>query len=342
MAAEKPNLEQVAKLSRVSRSTVSRVVNNDPNVSDATRERVMGVIRQLNYQPHAAARSLAAGRTRIIGLVIPMGVAALFTDPYFPQLIQGISGACNARDHSVMLWLAEPDYERRIIGQILHGGQIDGVILASQLNDDPIGQALIEGGLPYVMVGRDPRRAEAHYVDVDNRNGARDAVAHLLRLGYRRVATITGPHDMIAGVDRREGYLAALRERGVRADPALAVEGDFTETGGYVAMQRLLPHQPEAVFVASDTMALGALRALREAGQRVPHDVAVVGFDDMPFATRTSPPLTTVRQPISRTGAMAAEALIDLIENADESPRRLVLPTELVIRESCGVNLRQR
>jgi LacI family transcriptional regulator len=330
------NLEEIAKISGVSRSTVSRVINNEPNVRERTRHKVMEVVRQLNYHPNAAARSLAAGRTRVLGLVIPMGVSALFTDPYFPILIQGISSTCNANDHSVMLWLAEPEYERRTIRQIMHSGLVDGVIVSSMLADDPLVQALSEGQLPFVLVGRHPTNSQISYVDVDNQNGAREAVAHLLRLGRHRVATITGPLNMIVGADRRDGYLAALRERGLIADPNLIVEGDFTEAGGYAAMRRLLPHKPEAVFAASDVMAQGALRAVREVGWRIPDDVALVGFDDMPFASRMEPALTTVRQPIHRLGSVAVETLISLIEEDNRQPRHVVLPTQLVMRQSCG------
>ncbi len=333
------NLEEVAKLSGVSRSTVSRVINNDPNVSQTTRDMVLEVIRRVNYQPNVAARGLAAGRTRVLGLVIPTGVSTLFTDPFFPLLIQGISSACNAHDHSVMLWLADPEYERRTIRQVMHNGLIDGVIVAATLLNDPLVQALIEGDLPFILVGRHPTELGVNYVEVENLNAVRKAVSHLLRLGRRRVATITGPQNMIPGIDRREGYVLALRDRGLAADPELIVEGDFTETGAYAAMQKLLPRQPDAVFAASDTMAVGALRALRDAGRRVPEDVALVGFDDMPFAAHVDPPLTTVRQPIHRLGTLAAETLIDLIEHPEAGARRIVLPTELVIRASCGTDL---
>lgn len=332
----KLNLEEIAKRSGVSRSTVSRVINNDPNVKTETRERVQDIIHRLNFQPNVAARSLASGRTRVLGLVIPRGVTALFTDPYFPILIQGIASACNVHEHSVMLWLAEPEYERRTIHQIMHGGLIDGVIVSSMLMDDPLVQALADNQKPFVLVGRHPTNAGISYVDVDNVKGAHSAVAHLLRQGRRRIATITGPQNAIVGVDRRTGYLDALRERGLASDPRLTVEGDFTETSGYVGMQRLLAHDPDAVFAASDVMAQGALRALREAGRRVPEDVAVVGFDDMPFAGTTEPPLTTVRQPIGRLGATAVEILIDLITQPAAGPRRVLLSTELVIRKSCG------
>jgi LacI family transcriptional regulator len=268
--------------------------------------------------------------------VIPMGVSALFSDPYFPLLIQGIASACNAHEHSVMLWLAEPEYERRMIRQVLQGGLIDGVILASALMDDPMLEALRKRGLPFILVGRHPIDNEVSYVDVDNVNSAREMVAYLLRLGHKRVATIAGPNNMIAGADRLQGYLLALRNRGIASDPALVVEADFTEEGGYIAMQRLVPHSPDAVFVASDAMAVGALRALREAGKRVPEDIAIAGFDDIPFAARADPPLTTVRQPIQRMGTLAAETLIDLISYPQPQPRRIVLPTELLIRESSG------
>jgi len=330
------NLEEIARLTGKSRSTVSRVINNDPHVSEDTREQVMAVVRRLDYHPNAAARSLAAGRTRVLGVVIPTGVSSLFTDPYFPLLVQGVASACNAHDHAVMLWLAEPEFERRTISKVMHGGLIDGVILASVLTDDPLLQALSEGDLPFVSVGRQPDFSQLSYVDVDNVNSAREAVAHLLRLGRRRVASITGLLSMNVGADRRVGYLDALRQRSLPVDPDLIIEGDFTERGGYAAMQRLLPFAPDGVFVASDMMAIGAQRALRDAGRRVPEDVAVVSFDDMPFAARAEPPLTTMRQPIHRTGVVAAETLIDLIDSPDRQPRRILLPTELIIRESCG------
>ena len=330
------NLEDIAKLAGVSRSTVSRVVNEDPNVGKATREKVLQIIQQANYHPNIAARGLAAGRTRILGIVIPRAVSALFTDPYFPLLIQGISTTCNSSDYSVMLWLAEPEYERRMIRKILYSGLIDGVIVASAQLEDSMVEALTEGDLPFILVGRHSSGGAVSYVDIDNVGSARDIVLHLLRQGYRRIATITGPRSMVPGVDRLEGYLSALRHRGLTPDPSLIVEGDFTDAGGEAAMQRLLPLRPEAVFAASDMMAEGALRALREAGRRVPADIAVVGFDDMPFAPRTDPPLTTVRQPVHRMGVVVAETLIDMIENPDPAPRRVILPTEIVIRKSCG------
>jgi LacI family transcriptional regulator len=338
--ASSMNLEQIAKLSGVSRSTVSRVINDDPNVNQGTREKVLQVVRRVNYEPNAAARGLAAGRTHVLGLVIPMGVAALFVDPYFPILIQGVSSACNAHEYSVMLWLAEPEYERRMIRRIMYSRLMDGVVVSSMLTNDALVQALAEGDLPFILIGRHPTEPRIHYVDADNVAGARLMVNHLLRLGRTRVATITGPQNMIAGSDRLAGYVAAVREQGLVADPSLIVEGDFSEAGGYLAMQHLLPRRPDAVFAASDMMAIGALRAIREVGLRVPEDVALAGFDDVPAAERTTPPLTTIRQPIHRLGTTAVETLIELIEHPNSSAHHVILPTELVIRTSCGSSLK--
>jgi LacI family transcriptional regulator len=333
------NLEEVARLSGFSRSTVSRVINNDPNVSTTTREKVLTIVKQVNFQPNSVARSLAAGRTRILGLIIPRGVSELFTDPYFPTQIQGVASACNSHDHSVMLWVAEPEYERRKMSQFIHNHLMDGVIVSSMLMDDPVVKSLIESSLPFVLIGRHPSDPGVSYVDVDNRTSSRDAVLHLLRLGRRRIGLVAGPQTMISGYDRQQGYFDGLRSRGIQVNNDLVSEGDYTETGGYMAAQRLIPHKPDAIFASSDAMALGALRALRDAGLRVPEDVAVVGFDDMPFSSRTEPPLTTIRQPVYRMGVTAVEILLDLIDNPDSTPRRIVLPTELVIRTTCGSSL---
>jgi LacI family transcriptional regulator len=329
-------LEDIARICGVSRSTVSRVINGERNVSPETRQHVLEVIQEINFQPNLAARGLAAGKTRVLGLVIPMGVGAIFTDPFFPFLIQGVSSTCNALDYSVMLWLDEPEYERRTVRQILYNGLVDGVIVASMLMDDPILSALADGKLPYLQIGRHPVNPGVNFVDVNNIQGAYLAVCHLLQAGRRRIATITGPKNMIAGMDRFLGYRQALDEWGIPFDPALIVEGNFTDLSGYSAIQHLLPHHPDGLFSASDAMASGALRALHDSGVGVPGDVAVVGFDDIPFSAHTDPPLTTIHQPIQRVGSVAAATLVEIIEQPKTQPRQVILPTELVVRASCG------
>jgi LacI family transcriptional regulator len=329
-------LEQIAVIAGVSRATVSRVINSDPNVSEKTRARVMRVIQELNFQPNRAARSLAGGRAGVIGLVIPVGVGTIFAEPFFSLLIQGVTSESNSRDVSTMLWLAEPDYERRMITKILYNGLVDGLIISSTTSDDPLIEAVCRSHMPFVVVGRYPCRDELTYIDSDNLSGAHQAVEHLLSLGHQRIATITGPQNTAVGQDRYQGYVQALRQYGRPLSPDLVVESDFTDGGGYAAMQRLLPYHPDAVFVASDWMALGALRALRAAGIRVPEDIALVGFDDIPLASQTTPPLTTIRQQILQIGALASQLLLNLLDRPGSPPVQKILPTELVIRESSG------
>ena len=330
-------LEDIAKFSGVSRSTVSRVINGDKKVSPETREKVMEVISKINFQPNLAARGLAAGKTNVLGMVIPAGVARIFSDPYFPILIQGVSAACNALDYTVMLWLAEPEYERRTINQILHSGLVDGVIVSSMLMDDPIIQSLASSKMPFILIGRHPS-LDVNYLDTDNFSGAQAATDHLLRLGHKRVGTITGPENMIPSYDRLQGYREALHNRNVPFLPELVQEGDFSEQSGYACMQNLIARRVDAVFAASDAMAYGAIRAIRESGLNIPGDIAVVGFDDLPGSANTNPPLTSVRQPIYRLGYHGTETLVDIIQHPESQPRHVILPTELVIRETCGAH----
>ncbi len=328
-------LEEVAHLAGVSRSTVSRVINDHPNVRTETRERVWEAIRKSGYQPHAVARSLVTRRTQIICMVIPEAVTTLFTDPFFPILLRGATEACNEHGYQLMLSLfSSPAHRQEIYQRLVRNAYLDGVMVASVALNDPLISDLLRDEVPFMCVGRHPD-AQVHYVDVDNVGGALMAVEHLIRLGHRRIATITGRLDMTAGQDRLEGYHQAMEAHGIPLEDGLIAEGDFTESSGMVAVQRLLPAEPSALFVASDTMAVGALKALRQAGREVPQDTALVSFDDIPVASATEPPLTTVRQPIRRMAALAVETLLDLIEHPGSGPRRIILPTQLVIRESC-------
>ena len=338
-AGEKLTIRQIAKLAGVSRSTVSRVINDHPSVSQETRAQVLQVVAETGFRPDPIARSLSSRRADIIGLVVPLAIQSLFEDPFFPRLMQGISKGCDSHDYTLTLFLLHSlEEEAKLYARISRRQLLDGVIVTATRGGDPLIPQLIANRIPFVMHGRheDPR---VSFVDVDNVTGAYTAVTHLVRLGRRRIALITGPSGSLAAEDRRRGYLDALQQRRVPVDGSLIIHGDFTETSGYEAMQRLLPYEPDAVFVASDSMALGALRALREAGKRVPDDIAMVGFDDMPQAATADPPLTTIRQPIQRTGALAVEILIDILENGAEPARRVILPTELVIRASCGARL---
>lgn len=331
-------LEEIARLAGVSRSTISRVINDHPNVRPEVREHVWQIIRQVGYQPHAAARSLATRRTQIIGVIIPESVTTLFADPFFSLFLSGVTSACNEKRYNLMLSLFNgPDGPDGIYERILHSASLDGVIVASTTIDDPLVSRLLHDRIPFVLVGRhpDPR---VPYVDVDNVGGARMATEHLIRLGHQRIGTVTGPHNMLSAQDRLAGYKQALQAHRIPVDEALIAEGDYREGGAMAAARRLLAAAPTAIFVASDVMAIGVLKALRQEGRNVPHDVALVSFDDLPIATAVEPALTTVRQPISRLGVLAVDVLLGLLDRQDPgaAPDRIVLPTELIVRSSCG------
>lgn len=330
-------LETIAELAGVSRSTVSRVVNNHVSVRPEVRERVLSVIEETGYQPDPAARRLAGQRANIIGLVIAEPAQALFADPYFPRLIQGITQACNPLELTLSLFLFHTkEEEASLYPKIIRNNLFDGLITAGNHVDDPLVPQLIENDVPFVAIGRH-EHPDVNFLDTDNVAGAHAAVTHLIRLGRQRIAHITGHLNNRSAQDRQQGYLNALRDRGRTVDPALIEIGDYTEASAYEAMHRLLTRGIDAVFVASDSMALGAMRALREANVSVPDEVAVVGFDDLPPALLAIPPLTTIRQPIRRIGALAVETLLDIIDNGSKPARRVILPTELVVRETSGV-----
>lgn len=336
----KLTLEDIADMAGVSRSTVSRVINEHPAVSEAVRQRVWDIVNETGYRPHPAARSLASQRSNIIGLVIPRRVHTFFTDPYFSSLTEGVAQACNKHSYmlSLFLFYTEED-ERRLFPFVSRPGIVDGIIIQSTHAADEMFQQLSQSDVPSIVAGRPMHVADFSYVDVDNVAGAHTAVRHLVHLGRQRIGSITGPLSTTAGLDRFEGYQNALSESRLPQDERLYIEGDFTESSGYYCAQRLMPFKPDAIFVASDIMAVGALRAIREAGLKVPQDIAIVGFDDLPPATRTSPPLTTIRQPIRRMGIELVEKLLDIILNGPQPPRRVIFGTELVIRESCGADL---
>lgn len=336
-------LEDIAKLAGVSRSTVSRVVNDQPNVRDDVRKRVLEVIQSTGYHPNAAARALASQRSWMIGLVLPRSIGSFFSDPYFPRLTQGIAQACNEYNYTLGFFLiSTKDDEEKIFPRVSRKGLLDGILVQSHEIGDQLINRLAESNIPLVTLGRPPRSIDVSYIDVDNTNAAYNAVSHLIRSGHKRVGTITGPSNSTVGMDRKEGYLRALTTRGCRIDETLIIAGDFSEESGYYAMQQLLPAKPDAIFAASDIMALGAMRAVREAGLNIPKDVAFVGFDDLPFATLSEPRLTSIRQPVTQFGFKAVEILIDVIENGTQPARRITMDTELIVRDTCGVSYRKQ
>jgi DNA-binding LacI/PurR family transcriptional regulator len=329
-------LDEVARVAGVSRATVSRVVNGSPKVSADVRRTVERAIDRLGYVPNRAARSLVTRRSDSIAVVITEPANRLFSDPFFPRLVRGISAALSARDLQLVLLMPSDDVDERRTVRYLTAGHVDGVILVSLHGDDPLPEQLATRRIPSVVLGRPSRGVDVDYVDADNRDGGRRATAHLVQRGRRRIATITGPKDMVAGIDRLAGYRDALADAGIAVDDGLIATGDFTQAGGEAAMERLVKARPDldAVFCASDLMAVAALGLLQAAGRRVPEDVAVVGYDDSPIATTTRPALSSVRQPIEDMGREMVNLLSGSIEQNGRVPRHIVLATELIARAS--------
>ncbi|WP_329560366.1 LacI family DNA-binding transcriptional regulator [Kitasatospora sp. NBC_01266] len=332
----RPTLEEVAVLAGVGRGTVSRVINGSPRVSEKARAAVERAVAELGYVPNRAARSLVTSRTDAIALVVPEAETRLFSEPYFADIISGVSAELSDSELQLLLVLVRDQRERERLSAYLRAQRVDGVLLVAVHLDDPLPGVLEQLGMPAVLAGRRGEHEPLSYVAADNAGGARMAVRHLIRRGCRRIATITGPLDIEGAQARLAGYRAALAEGGVPAEPDLVAVADFTERGGRSAMAELLSRVPEldGVFCASDVLAAGALQELRAAGRRVPQDVALVGFDDSIVARHTDPPLTTVRQPTEEMGRAMVRQLLEQIAEPGCTRRQLVLATELVVRDS--------
>ena len=336
-------LEEIAKLAGVSRATVSRVVNNYPHIKPDVRERVQQIIAQTGFQPNLIARSLASDRSGIIGLIIPNNPRMVFTDPFFPTLIHGITQAINRRNLTLSLFLFHSkEEETRTIHSILNTGLIDGLIITADRKEESFVPHFMQRGMPFVLIGRpESKQDDITYVDTDNIAGGFAATEHLICLGYRRIAVVSSAMNT-AGDDRLLGYKKALEAYGIPLVPELITFGDFSMQSGYEAFKSILEHRPDAVFVASDTMALGVVRAAREVNLHVPEDLAVVGFDDLPPALQTHPALTTFQHPIEQLGVIAVDLLSELLTDQDNAPTHIILNGKLVIRESCGAKLPDR
>jgi len=330
-----PTIHDVAAHAGVSRGTVSRVLQGGHNVSPASQEAVNAAIRKLGYVVNRAARSLVTQRAGSVAFLLSETQDRFFADPNFTTLLRGCTEALAVHDIPLVLITAGTEAERRRITPFLSGHHVDGVLLISSHRGSPMVEHLRRAELPFVCCGKPlGQRGRVSYVAADDREGAKDMVRHLLESGRRRIATIAGPQDSPGGVERLAGYREVLAEHGIAPEERLVAVGDYSWAGGEAAMQQLLATAPDldAVFVASDLMADGALTAIERTGRRVPADVAVGGFDDSPVASAARPPLTTMRQPWDRISETMVRQLLAQI--GGEGPATVILPTELVVRES--------
>jgi DNA-binding LacI/PurR family transcriptional regulator len=328
-SAGRPTLDEVAARAGVGRGTVSRVVNGSPQVSPESKAAVEAAIAELGYVPNRAARALVTQRTDSVALVVSESGERVFGEPFFAGIVRGISAGL-AETPSLQLWLAmaqSPD-ERDRLHQHLTNQHVDGVLLLSLHDDDPLPELCHERGLSTVVGGRPAgqRPRPVSFVDVDNVGGGHIATSHLIGSGRREIAAIAGPQDMGVGVDRLAGYRKALSGAGLPVVEDLIAYGDFSEDSGAAAMRRILDSHPDvdAVFAASDLMACGAMRVLKERGRRIPSDVALVGFEDS----------IIVYQPVEEMGREMALLLVDRMRGEAGSSASVVLDTHLVRRGS--------
>ena len=336
----------VAARAGVSRTTVSFVLNAraGSGIAAATRARVLAAARELGYVPSAAARSLVSGRTLTVGFVV-CDARHLLTDAYLPQAIFTLTQVAHARGFRVLVEAVDDPERPAAYQALVRSARIDGMVVMNPRREDAQLAELIDSRYPVVTIGRPPSE-RGHMLDVDNVAAVQDATAHVLQAGRRRIAHLGYGSPRYATVaERRAGYRAALAAAGVATDERLVTFGNYSADSGAAAMRSLLQrlgHRPggpapfDALVCGNDTVALGALTALREVGLRVPADVAVVGFDDIPMAAHAAPPLTTVRMPLLAMGEAAGHLLLELLESGPREREARLLPTQLVVRASCG------
>jgi DNA-binding LacI/PurR family transcriptional regulator len=337
-------LSDIATTVGVAPMTVSRVLNQNGYVSEETRNRVLNVAKEMNYRRNGLARSLKRQRTDTIGLVL-----GDISNPYSTELARAVRDAATAKNYNLFICISEHSAEEDIAAfESLTSHSVDGLIVATRANDsgDEYLKSIVENNVPVVAIGRDFYHKQIDYISADNLHGGYEATQHLIDLGHQRIGFIGATLANEAKLKRLQGYLNALEKHGIEIDERLVtgrreartgVPGYSTEKIGYEGMKRLLslPNRPTAIFARNDFTAIGAMTAIKEAGLRIPQDIAIIGFDDIPLAVHMSPSLSTVRQPMRLQGEIAAEMLLRRIES-DESLLReeKILNCELIIRES--------
>jgi LacI family transcriptional regulator, repressor for deo operon, udp, cdd, tsx, nupC, and nupG len=330
-------MSDVAKMANVSTATVSRVLCNPETVKEQTREKVIGAIKELNYQPNVLARHLRRNETHTILVVVPNIMNTVFS-----EIVGGIEQAAAKNNYKVLLRNTNRDVENEYQAlDHLKQHQVDGMILLSERIDKNTLEALSRE-YPIVLATAYIEGLKVPAVSIDNISSSREATEHLIKLGHKRVAHITGPMDSSITADRLRGYQQAMLHHELKIDSILVQEGDFTFESGYNLMLKFLSlnNPPTAVFSANDEMAFGAVKAIKDKGLRVPDDIAVVGFDDIKFSSIFEPALTTVVQPKFEMGKKAMELLLEQMQGVAPSQTQYVLDSKLVIRESCGARIK--
>jgi LacI family transcriptional regulator len=329
-----PTVKEVAERAGVSSASVSRALSGTGGVREPVRRRILEAAQELSYRPNRAARDLRVRSSRAVGVLIPD-----IENPFFTSLVCGIEDVLGKTDYSLLLasYNEDPGQEERRL-EVFRAEGVRGLIFAASRNPSRLYSDLGKSGMALVSVSRDIARLPVDQVSVANHDGAYAATSHLIRLGHSRIAIINGPLVFTTARDRQAGYEEALREAGIVVDERLVVQTDFRQSGGHSGMRKLLelPAPPTAVFAGSNLLTLGALQAIHERHLTIPDEIAIVGFDEMPWAMSLRPPLTTVAQPAFDVGRTAAELLIARVREPALPRRQVVLETKLIVRSSCG------
>lgn len=334
MKQGKYTIADIARIAKVSKTTVSRVLNNKPYVEADTKQRVLAIIDETGFTPQYSAISLAGGKTNIIGLLVPS-----LSNPYSLTVIQGVAEKIAGENFDLMLYttgLSEENQKRFI--QKLSKKVVDGLVVLLPRESSDLEKELFTSDLPIVLIDHRGINSHVPTIAVTNEKGGYDATNYLVSLGHHAIGFITGVLDFGCSIERLEGYKVALASHNIPFESRYVIPGDFTELSGYSSTKALMSQKkpPTAIFCSNDEMAIGAVKAIQEIGLRVPYDVSIIGFDDISKASMVYPPLTTIRQPLFKMGENAANLLLDLIKGTKIDKTCVVLQTELVIRGSCA------
>jgi DNA-binding LacI/PurR family transcriptional regulator len=332
-------IKDVARIANVAPSTVSRVIADNPSISEKTKKRIRKVMDELGYHPNFNARSLANQTTQAIGLVMPSSANKTFLNPFFPEAIRGISTFAHVKDYSLYMTTGETEEEIfRDVVKMVQGKRVDGIVVLYSRQNDSIIHYLMQNNFPFVLIGKPSDEMEnITYIDNDNYKAAREVTDYLITLGHTRIAFIGGNKDLLVTKDRLSGFMDSLKLSDLIVEESYIKHMEFVQEGGKQAVEELLSNSilPTAIVVTDDVMALGVLSALREKNIKVPQDISIISFNNSILSEIASPPLTTIDVHIYQLGYEAAKCVIDRIEAPDSAAKSVIVPTKLVVRQTC-------
>ncbi|WP_434564944.1 LacI family DNA-binding transcriptional regulator [Thermoanaerobacterium thermosaccharolyticum] len=330
-------IKDVAQRAHVAPSTVSRVIADNPRISKETKERVFKAMEELGYYPNAIARSLASKMTYTIGLIMPRSAEDAFSNPFFPEVMRGISVVAHNEKYDLLISTSgNEEEEKQAVINMVKGKRVDGIVLLCSRTTDELIPWLREEKFPFTVIGKPLDSKGVCWVDNDNIGASRLATNYLIKHGHREIAFISGSLEFVVSLDRLDGYKLALEENNIPFVKELVAQDEFSEDGGYNAMMRILKQKkPTAVVVTDDIMSFGVIRAAIDYGLKVPQDVSLIGFNNIPLSAYANPPLTTIDISTFELGVKSAELLLKILKNKDYIADHIIVPVKLIERKSC-------